>query len=450
MRRTFSLILLTAASVILAACSAPEALKAVDEVHVPAISGDLTAAALPGWTSDEELTVEVLGTGLGNSNSATTTATLVIPDPGSVHMVFAQVVTKAGSSGEGDYPDPTQVVILARDATDAVLDTKSLTGGGVERVAIQSTTGASGTTGYSHEASFMGAVAAIEVDISDDAVMEFPNSPRALIVSVFRDLGAASSSAGVLPNLYVFGNDGYPTAEQTIALPADFAGGDIAVTFAISDVELVSRSSGFTDNDPRIVHYSASAGGVSASATLDEPNMGADLAIVELLLSDVPAGTTEVVAELYSPHKNDESPEGDSVYWNTLNVTVEVSGDELEPEGCTPGYWRQEHHFDSWTDHSPSDLFSSVFDRVITVRTGGRSTKADPTLLQAVWAKGGEVNALARHATAAILNAASADVDYQYSHAEIVTMVQDAIDSGDFETAKNALANANEAGCDLN
>lgn len=438
-------------AMLLAACNtqlAQPAADSLDEVLHPAVGAGITALALPNWTSDDELTVDVIGMGLGNSQSGLSTAHLDIADPSNVVKVYVQVVTKAGTSGEGTYPDPTEVTITANDAADVVMETKTLTGLGVERAAIESEDGTSGTTGYSHEAEFSGAVASVDIEISDNAVTGFPQSPRALIVSVFRDLGDASASAGLLPNVYVFGNDQYPTAEETIALPAEFPGGDITVTFAISDLELFSRASDFTLNDPRIVYYGASAGGVSASQKLDVPNMGADLAIVQLVLADVPAGTASVTANIYSPSREAETPHGDSVYWN--NVSLTFTTPDGGTEGCTPGYWRQEHHFDSWTGYTPDQLFSDVFDRVITVGTGGRTTASDPTLLQAVWANGGGVNALARHATAALLNSASVDVDYPYTTAQVIAMVQAAIDSGDHEATKDLLGGANELGCPLN
>lgn len=468
MRRfPFSLLLVATAALLLAACSSPQTPLTNDEVQSPSVVGNVTAAALPVWTGDDNLTVEVLGTGLGNSNLASSTASLVIPDPENVVKVYVQVVTKSGTSGEGTYPDPTSVSIQAFDAGDASLGSASYSGDPevdtVERVGIESqvgvggNVGSSGVTGLSHEAGFSGNVAKVEIELSANTITGFPNSPRALIVSVFRDLGDDTTSAGLLPNVYVFGNDGYPDGEQVVELPADFTGGDITVTFAVSDVEMYSRSSGFTANDPRIFYYSARAGGAGATVRQDTPTHGADLAIVELVLSNVPAGTTQVVASLFSPDKFTEMPEGDSIYWNALNVTLSAppppEEEEGGTEGCTPGYWRQAHHFDSWTTYAPEQLFSAVFDRVITVRTGGKSTSNDPTLLKAVWAKGGDVNALARHATAALLNSASADVDYPYSTAEVIKAVQDAIDNGgkdSLNAAKDLLASANELGCPLN
>ncbi|MDT8304825.1 MAG: hypothetical protein RRC07_02720 [Anaerolineae bacterium] len=114
----------------------------------------------------------------------------------------------------------------------------------------------------------------------------------------------------------------------------------------------------------------------------------------------------------------------------------------LDFQGCTPGYWRQEHHFDSWAGYSPADDFNSVF---------GVSATFDPhTLLDAVWLGGGGENALARHAVAALLNAANPDVNYFYSEAQIISGVQNAYATGDFEPFKTALDFANNAGCPLN
>ena len=113
-------------------------------------------------------------------------------------------------------------------------------------------------------------------------------------------------------------------------------------------------------------------------------------------------------------------------------------------EGCTPGYWRQEQHFDSWvpTGYSIGDDFETVF---------GVNASFDPdTLLDAVWLGGGGEFALARHAVAALLNAAHPDVDYQFTVAEIIAGVQNAYATGDFEPFKSQLDYANNAGCPLN
>lgn len=108
-------------------------------------------------------------------------------------------------------------------------------------------------------------------------------------------------------------------------------------------------------------------------------------------------------------------------------------------EGCTPGYWKQDHHFDSWVGFSASDSFDAVFG----VSYGG-------TLADGAAAKGGKENALARHAVAALLNSANPDVDYLYSTSEVISMVQAAFASGDYEDTKDLFEAQNELGCPLN
>lgn len=110
-------------------------------------------------------------------------------------------------------------------------------------------------------------------------------------------------------------------------------------------------------------------------------------------------------------------------------------------EGCTPGYWKQAHHFDSWTGYSPTDSYESVF---------GVDASFDKDLLGALQQGGGGEKALGRHAVAALLNSASGGVSYDYSTAEVIDLVQSAYASGDFEGAKDLLEAANESGCPLN
>lgn len=141
------------------------------------------------------------------------------------------------------------------------------------------------------------------------------------------------------------------------------------------------------------------------------------------------------------------APDG-SVFAGTNSGTatgVEEVEDCTPPgggEGCTPGYWKQEHHFDSWaaTGYAPYDSFDAVF---------GVDSSFE-TLLDGVTAKGGGENALARHAVAALLNSSNPDVSYEYSAAGVIALVQEAYDSGEFEAIKDMLEYQNEMGCPLN
>jgi hypothetical protein len=116
--------------------------------------------------------------------------------------------------------------------------------------------------------------------------------------------------------------------------------------------------------------------------------------------------------------------------------------DEGEAGGCTPGYWKQPHHLDSWVGYLPTNSFNTVF---------GVTASFNPsTLLDALWLGGGGQRALARHAVAALLNAARTDYSYTFTQAEIIAGVQSAFASGDYEPFKDLLDRANNTGCPLN
>jgi hypothetical protein len=117
-------------------------------------------------------------------------------------------------------------------------------------------------------------------------------------------------------------------------------------------------------------------------------------------------------------------------------------------KGCTPGYWKQTQHFGSWTDpYDPSDPLAGLFSAAALELHG----LEDLTLLEGLQLKGGDANALIRHAVAAVLNAASPDVDYAFDVATIVADVNAALmgDDDAIEDLKDMLADANESGCPL-
>jgi hypothetical protein len=125
--------------------------------------------------------------------------------------------------------------------------------------------------------------------------------------------------------------------------------------------------------------------------------------------------------------------------WQDTIIEVPV----VERDGCTPGFWKQKHHFDSWVP--PADPFTTTFFEVFT----RVPAKGDLLLAKALRMGGGGEKALLRHGSAAYLNAISPDVDYFFTADEVIAIVQAAYDSGDFEAAKNVLEAENERGCPL-
>lgn len=157
---------------------------------------------------------------------------------------------------------------------------------------------------------------------------------------------------------------------------------------------------------------------------------------------------------------NVNAPCGSEVYVNNRAVLTEsnsgdtdeataaglVNSQECAPppsiEGCTPGYWKQDQHFDSWVSYTQDQDFDTVF--------GVSAFSPDRTLLVALSSGGGGVNRLGRHATAALLNAATSDVQYGMSTAQVIALVQQAVTSGDYDLASSQFEELNELGCPLN
>ncbi|MFD3000246.1 T9SS type A sorting domain-containing protein, partial [Pontibacter toksunensis] len=119
-------------------------------------------------------------------------------------------------------------------------------------------------------------------------------------------------------------------------------------------------------------------------------------------------------------------------------------------EGCTPGYWKQAHHFGNWgCGYDPTGADATLFFDVFDV-SNFRGLDEDLTLLEALNLGGGGFNALARHAAAALLNACDpADVNYTYTTAQVEAMVEGAFASGNPTAVHSDLERANERGCPL-
>jgi hypothetical protein len=123
-----------------------------------------------------------------------------------------------------------------------------------------------------------------------------------------------------------------------------------------------------------------------------------------------------------------------------IGVPAETPPPSETGEGCSPGYWRQDQHYDDWGDYySPDKSASAVLGRDV----------GSITLGQAVALGGGGLNALLRQTVAALLNASNLDVGYAYTPGEVISMFQAAYDSGQYEATKDLFDAANNAGCPL-
>jgi hypothetical protein len=165
---------------------------------------------------------------------------------------------------------------------------------------------------------------------------------------------------------------------------------------------------------------------------------------------DIPAYTDSLTVQALSvDNTGGETRNPASFDWLVAALSVPHSGGE----GCTPGYWKQRHHFDSWVTYDRDESFSGVFGPTITIRCGKkRRTEPNPTLRQALKAKGGGINALARHTVAALLNAASPDVSYDLFVDEVIDEFN-AVYPGtkqEYNVLKDYFESFNEQGCPLN
>jgi cysteine-rich repeat protein len=136
----------------------------------------------------------------------------------------------------------------------------------------------------------------------------------------------------------------------------------------------------------------------------------------------------------------EQCDDGNNENGDGCSATCEETGGE----GCTPGYWKQEQHFDSWTAPlTPDTQFADVFEDAFP----GFS------LRDALEQGGGGLNALGRHSVAAVLNALSAGVDYDLSSGGIIDAFNDAYpgsSKSEYIQLKDEFVGFNESGCPLN
>jgi hypothetical protein len=138
-----------------------------------------------------------------------------------------------------------------------------------------------------------------------------------------------------------------------------------------------------------------------------------------------------------------------------LAVVVAVQPVFAWEAGCTPGYWRQEHHFDSWPEGiAPGDTIYAVCnDPDLVLVCGYGFTYIDPeiTLIDALWAKGGGENAFLRHGAAALLSSLHPEVA-EPPTCHVCGNLNDPYGPDpvhDFEGHKNWFEGYNEIGCPL-
>ncbi len=223
------------------------------------------------------------------------------------------------------------------------------------------------------------------------------------------------------------------TELQTFTFPSDPEDRQATLWFIVGDVE-DSRPTKIEISVGGIVHELINELGDGAPGR-DGPEWDTYSTTVT-----IPAGVTELSLQLFS-YDDGSGKLPSSVVWVMAGLAVPLP--EHGGDGCTPGYWKQEHHFDSWTSpYEPSTSFSDVFEDAFP----------EMTLLEVLKQGGGGLIALGRHTVAALLNAASPDVSYDMSVSEVIDTFNDVYPSSkdDYNHVKDMFEDFNELGCPLN
>lgn len=139
-------------------------------------------------------------------------------------------------------------------------------------------------------------------------------------------------------------------------------------------------------------------------------------------------------------------------------------------EGCTPGGWKEHYGqitgngrsqntaADWWADtpFATGDEFAASittddserdYVRGLMLQNPGASLIGTRSMLAALDANGGGLNALVRHAAAALLNASSTEVDYDLTVDQVRAQFWAAVNGGDIEGTKNTFQGFNQQGC---
>ena len=218
------------------------------------------------------------------------------------------------------------------------------------------------------------------------------------------------------------------------------------VGFTVPPVTFVTTASAGTVTSPVVVPQDACeivwTGAVAANVTVTQ-NAQAGLSTLRVAtMTTIPTVSfQENPSQPASSTVAVSGAVGASIWFKNAYGTVPPPPPPPPPggEGCTPGFWKNSPG--SWVGYTPSQTFASVF--------GTNVMGTSLTLMQALGLNGGGNNALARHATAALLGAAHPGVDYDLTVSEIISATQAAYAGGDVNGTKNMFDALNNQGCGL-
>jgi len=269
-------------------------------------------------------------------------------------------------------------------------------------------------TAYRADITALGVVApgpnAITVEGLDFRIGDLGENSGAGILVIYDD-GSALAEIGVRDGMDL-AFAGFPDPRRS-TVPQTF-------TFPPADVQRTAD----------LAIFAGSVGGGGRTSIVRVSNEGMVLAdFVDMLASvdgdlwdtltvtvDVPAFASSLTVEIISGDEGAGAGSPASLSWVGAGLSVPGLENGGGGEGCTPGFWRQEHHFEFWTaPYAPSTPFGDVFENAFPGRTlldivdppPGRRTRLEQ---------------LGFHTVAALLNAASPDVDYDLTVDEVIDL----------------------------
>ncbi|MDH4132093.1 MAG: hypothetical protein OEV95_09855 [Gemmatimonadota bacterium] len=218
-------------------------------------------------------------------------------------------------------------------------------------------------------------------------------------------------------------------------------GSSATFSYSVFDKTTSNTTNGtisLNDGDCRVI---ALFGGLGADVTVNETSAQSGFMLDRVDVTTITTAGTQGYTQSTSSVTEEVSGSGGTLGLRGALAQYYNKGIPFGGEGCTPGYWKQPHHFDSWpAPYQPTDLFSAYFEDAFPGKT----------LLQVLSTGGGKLIALGRHTVAALLNSASSGVDYNLTTAEVIAEFNATYPASNYGPQKDRFASFNEQGCPLN
>jgi hypothetical protein len=396
----------------------------------PVLADGTEALGPPSITISEGSGIEVAGVGIEAADGTTSNTATV-----NLNLSAGQTPVQVIAYWEGFFPDGTVRPNTFDLDIEGTVYTGLYIGGNVAplgtqfatyRADITGTPLAAGLnaidfTGFNNEPDFNGNGAGILVIYDDGSIAE---------TSLFDGGDRAYFAAP-------------PPEDTTTPVTFSFAPAGVDRTATLSlfftDVRGTRSGGGFR---PTTIVVSDGVNPEQAFNNILDSNDGMEWDTVVIPVN-VATGSGSLTVQALSEDRVNDPSTGDPASFSWIAAGASIPVPTGGGQGCTPGYWRQPHHYADWTaPYDPTGLFSSVFEDAFPGMTLG----------EVVRIKGGGLNALGRHAVAALLNAASPEVDYDLSPQEVIDAFN-AVYPGTkdaFNALKDEFEDFNTQGCPLN